>query len=383
MDLYFNDEHRMLQDMVREFAENEVAPVAEQLDKDERFPTEIVSQMGELGLMGMPFPEEYGGAEMDTVAYTIAVEELAKVDSSVAITMAAHTSLGTNPIYLFGTPEQKEKYLPKLTSAEYLGCFGLTEPEAGSDAGGTKTVAIAEGDDFIINGSKNFITNAGFAGTCVLTARTDMNAKGSQGISVFLVETNTPGFHIGKPEKKMGWRASDTRPLTFDNMRVSKKTLLGPLHDGFIQMMTALQGGRISVAALSLGLAQAAFNAAVKYTTERDAFGQKIHRFQGGGLPLADIATEIEAARHLIYYAAWLKDQGKNIVKEAAMAKLFASELAVKATQLAVQVHGGYGYIKEFPVERYFRDAKILTIGEGTSEVQKLVIMKQILSSLS
>ena len=383
MDLYFNDEHRMLQDMVREFAENEVAPVAEQLDKDERFPTEIVSQMGELGLMGMPFPEEYGGAEMDTVAYTIAVEELAKVDSSVAITMAAHTSLGTNPIYLFGTPEQKEKYLPKLTSAEYLGCFGLTEPEAGSDAGGTKTVAIAEGDDFIINGSKNFITNAGFAGTCVLTARTDMNAKGSQGISVFLVETNTPGFHIGKPEKKMGWRASDTRPLTFDNMRVSKKTLLGPLHDGFIQMMTALQGGRISVAALSLGLTQAAFNAAVKNTTERDAFGQKIHRFQGVSMPLADIATEIEAARHLIYYAAWLKDQGKNIVKEAAMAKLFASELAVKATQLAVQVHGGYGYIKEFPVERYFRDAKILTIGEGTSEVQKLVIMKQILSSLS
>lgn len=382
MKQYFQEEHYMLQDMVRDFANNEVAPLAEKMDREERFPTELIPKLAELGLLGIPFPEEYGGAGMDTLAYTLVIEELAKVDSSVAITVAAHISLGTYPIFLFGNEAQKAQHLSHLIAGEYLACFGLTEPEAGSDAGGTRTTAVRDGDDWIINGSKNFITNAGYAGVCNLSAVTNPDSKRPEGISVFMVDTKTPGFIIGPPEKKMGWRASDTRALTFENMRVPADALLGKLDVGFKQMVTALVGGRISVAALSLGLAQAALDAALKYSNEREAFGKKIHRFQGIGLQLADLATEIEAARHLVYYASHLKDQGEDVVKAAAMAKLKASETAVRATNLAVQVHGGYGYIKEFPVERYFRDAKVLTIGEGTSEVQKLVILKQLLKGL-
>lgn len=376
MELYFRDEHRMLQEMVRDFAQNEVAPIAAEIDQNERFPKELIPKLAELGLLGIPFPEQYGGAEMDTLAYTLAIEELAKVDSSVAITVAAHISLGSYPIFLFGSDAQKEKYLPRLTAGEFLGCFGLTEPGAGSDAAGTKTNAVRDGDEWVINGAKMFITNAGYAGTCVLTAVTNPALEGTNGISAFLVETHTPGFIIGPPEKKMGWRASDTRPLTFENMRVPADSLLGPLDNGFKQFTKALQGGRISVAALGLGLAQAALNAAIKYADEREAFGKKLYRFEGVGFPLAEIATKIEAARHLVYHASYLKDQGKDTTTAAAMAKLYATEVAVKATQMAVQIHGGYGYIKEFPVERYFRDAKILTIGEGTSEVQKLIIRK-------
>ena len=376
MDLYFKEEHYLLQDMVRAFAQNEVAPIAAEIDQNERFPKELIPKLAELGLLGIPFPEEYGGAGMDTMAYTLVVEELAKVDSSVAITLAAHISLGSYPIFLFGTEAQKSKYLPKLIAGEYLGCFGLTEPGAGSDAAGTKTTAIRDGDEWVINGSKMFTTNAGYAGTCVLTAVTNPNLPGTNGISAFLVETDTPGFSVGPPEKKMGWRASDTRPLTFDNLRVSADALLGPLDAGFKQFTKALFGGRISVAALSLGLAEGALAAAVKYANEREAFGKKIYYFEGVGFPLAELATEIEAARHLVYHASFLKDQGRDITQAAAMAKLYASELAVKTTQIAVQVHGGYGYLKEFPVERFFRDAKVLTIGEGTSEVQKLIIRK-------
>ncbi|MCF7797857.1 MAG: acyl-CoA dehydrogenase family protein [Candidatus Marinimicrobia bacterium] len=382
MDLYLREEHIMLREMVQDFARNEVEPLAAEIDQNERFPKELIPQMAELGLLGIPFPEAYGGAGMDTMAYTLAVEELAKVDSSVAITLAAHISLGCYPIFQFGTEEQKQKYLPRLIAGEFLGCFGLTEPGAGSDAAGTKTTAVREGDEWVINGAKMFITNAGYAGTCVLTAVTNPELKGVNGISAFLVETNTPGFIVGPPEKKMGWRGSDTRALTFENLRAPADALLGPLDNGFRQFTRALQGGRISVAALGLGLAQAALNAAVKYSNEREAFGKKIYRFEGVGFPLAELATEIEAARHLVYYASYLKDQGKDATREAAMAKLFATEVAVKATQTAVQVHGGYGYIKEFPVERYFRDAKILTIGEGTSEVQKLIIRKDLFKDI-
>lgn len=382
MKQYFQEEHYMLQDMVRDFAANEVAPIAEAMDREERFPEELIPKLAELGLLGIPFPEKYGGADMDTMAYTLVIEELAKVDSSVAITVAAHISLGTTPIFLFGSDAQKEMHLENLISGKYLACFGLTEPEAGSDASGTKTTAVKDGDEWIINGSKNFITNAAFSGVCNLTAVTDSDAKRPGGISVFMVKPETPGFIIGPPEKKMGWRGSDTRALTFENMRVPDDALLGELHIGFKQMTTALVGGRISVAALSLGLAEGALEAALKYSDEREAFGKKIHRFQGIGLEMADIATEIEAARHLVYHASYVKDNGGDVVKAAAMAKLKASEIAVRATNFAVQVHGGYGYIKEFQVERFFRDAKVLTIGEGTSEVQKLVILKRLLKGL-
>lgn len=382
MKQYFQDEHYMLQDMVRDFASREIAPIAGSLDLEERFPEELIPKMAELGLLGIPFSEKYGGAGMDTLAYTLVIEELAKVDSSVAITVAAHISLGISPIYLFGNNEQKEQHIANLIAGKYLACFGLTEPDAGSDAGSTKTTAVRKGDGWVINGAKNFITNAGYSGVCNLTAVTDPDAKRPGGVSVFMVDPETPGFTIGPPEKKMGWRGSDTRALTFQDMHVPESALLGEVNVGFSQMMTALVGGRISVAALALGLAEGALEAALTYSDQREAFGKKIHRFQGVGMQLAELATEVEAARHLVYQASYIKDNGGNVVKAAAMAKLKASETAVQATNLAVQVHGGYGYIKEFQVERFFRDAKILTIGEGTSEVQKLVILKQLLKGL-
>lgn len=376
---YFTDEHIMLRDMVRDFVANEVEPIASEIDQMMRFPEETVQKMGELGLMGIPYPEEYGGAGMDTVAYALVIEEIGKVCQSTAITLAAHTSLGTYPIFRFGTDEQKKRYLPKLVSGEMLGSFGLTEPQAGSDASRTQTTAVPDGTEWIVNGGKMFMTNAGYAGTIVFTAVTDPDAPQGKGISVFLVEAGTPGLKIGKKESKMGWRGSDTRQVFFEDMRIPKGNLIGELNNGYAQFMETLDGGRISIAALSLGLAEGAFDAAKKYVNEREAFGQKIKRFQGVSFPLADLATKIEAARHLTYHAAQLKDAGKDFKIESGMAKLFASELATWATNQAVQVHGGYGYIKEFPVERFFRDAKVLEIGEGTSEIQRLLIAREVL----
>ncbi len=375
---YFSEEHRLLRDMVREFARNEVGPVADELDREGRFPDELVSKMAELGLMGIPIPQEYGGAGMDTVAYTIAVHELAKVDGSVAITAAAHTSLGTMPILLFGNKDQKEKYLPPLASGEMLGAFGLTEPEAGSDAGATRTRAERKGDKFIVNGQKVFCTNAGQAGVFVITTRLIEDGE-DQGVSAFLVEKDTPGLRLGKPEKKMGWRASDTRSLFFEEMEVPAGNLLGQPARGFRQFLQALTGGRISVGALALGTGEGAYQLALNYSREREAFGRKISQFQAVQFTLADMATQLEAARHLVYHAAWLMDQGQHVIKEAAMAKLFASELAMRITTDAIQIHGGYGYIRDYQVERFFRDAKVLEIGEGTSEVQRMVIARQIL----
>ncbi len=375
---YFSEEHRLLRDMVREFARNEVGPVADELDREGRFPDELVSKMAELGLMGIPIPQEYGGAGMDTVAYTIAVHELAKVDGSVAITAAAHTSLGTMPILLFGNKDQKEKYLPPLASGEMLGAFGLTEPEAGSDAGATRTRAERKGDKFIVNGQKVFCTNAGQAGVFVITTRLIEDGE-DQGVSAFLVEKDTPGLRLGKPEKKMGWRASDTRSLFFEEMEVPAGNLLGQPARGFRQFLQALTGGRISVGALALGTGEGAYQLALNYSREREAFGRKISQFQAVQFTLADMATQLEAARHLVYNAAWLMDQGQHVIKEAAMAKLFASELAMRITTDAIQIHGGYGYIRDYQVERFFRDAKVLEIGEGTSEVQRMVIARQIL----
>jgi short-chain 2-methylacyl-CoA dehydrogenase len=368
-----SDDHRLIQETVRDFARNEVAPVAEELDREKRFPYEIVEKLGELGLMGIPFPEEYGGAGGDSLAYALAVEELTRVDSSVAITMCAHTSLGTQPIYLFGTDEQKERYLPDLCAGRKLGAFGLTEPEAGSDAGNTKTRARLEDGSWVIDGAKQFITNAGtgISGHVAITART-----GDGEISNIIVENGTPGYEQGEPYRKMGWNASDTRPLTFDGCRVPEENLLGPRGAGFKQFLHILDIGRIGVAAMGVGLAQGALDQALAYAKERRAFGQPISKFQAIQAKLADMATEVEAARLLTYKAAYLKDQARNFTITAAQAKLKTGRLAVRATEEAVQIHGGYGYIEEYPVCRFYRDAKILTIGEGTDEVQQMVIAR-------
>jgi short/branched chain acyl-CoA dehydrogenase len=368
-----SDDHRLIQETVRDFARNEVAPVAEDLDREKRFPYEIVEKLGELGLMGIPFPEEYGGAGGDSLAYALAVEELTRVDSSVAITMCAHTSLGTQPIYLFGSDEQKQRYMPDLCAGRRLGAFGLTEPEAGSDAGNTKTRARLEDGEWVIDGAKQFITNAGtdISGHVAITART-----GDGEISNIIVENGTPGYEQGTPYRKMGWNASDSRPLTFDGCRVPEENLLGPRGAGFKQFLHILDIGRIGVAAMGVGLAQGALDEALAYAKERKAFGQPISKFQAIQAKLADMATEIEAARLLTYKAAYLKDQDRNFTITAAQAKLKTGRLAVRATEEAVQIHGGYGYIEEYPVCRFYRDAKILTIGEGTDEVQQMVIAR-------
>lgn len=376
-DLFFSDEHLMLRDMVREFAANEVAPVAAELDHEALFPSEIIEKMAELGLMGIPIPEEYGGTGMDFVAYITAVYELGKVCASTAITMAAHTSLGTTPILLAGTEEQKQKYLPRLASGEMIGAFGLTEPEAGSDAGATKTTAVLDGDEWVINGSKIFTTNAGVAGLITVTAKAIIDGK-EEGIGAFIIETENPGLSVAPLEKKMGWKASDTRQIFFENLRIPQENLLGSPADGFKTFLKTLTGGRISVGALSVGTAEGAYEAALKYSTERKAFGKPIHRFQSVGFKLADMATEIEASKLLVYNAAHKYNTGQDVAKEAAMAKLFASETAMRSATEAIQVFGGYGYIKEYPVERYFRDAKALTIGEGTSEIQRIIISREI-----
>ncbi|HEX6618154.1 MAG TPA: acyl-CoA dehydrogenase family protein, partial [Solirubrobacteraceae bacterium] len=348
-------------------------PVAEELDREKRFPYEIVAKMGELGWMGIPFPEEVGGAGGTTLQYALAVEELTRVDSSVAITMCAHTSLGTQPIHLFGSPAQKEALLPDLCSGTKLGAFGLTEPEAGSDAGNVRTRAALEDGEWVVNGAKQFITNAGtdISGHVAITART-----GDGEISNLIVEKGTPGYEQGTPYRKMGWNASDTRPLTFTDCRVPEENLLGPRGQGFKQFLHILDIGRIGVAAMGVGLAQGALDEALAYAKERRAFGQPISKFQAIQGKLADIATEIEAARLLTYKAAFLKDEGRNFTLTAAQAKLKTGRLAVRACEEAVQIHGGYGYIEEYPVCRFYRDAKILTIGEGTDEVQQMVIAR-------
>jgi short-chain 2-methylacyl-CoA dehydrogenase len=373
MNFDFTDEQKNIQRLARDFAQQEVKPVAEELDRTKSFPYEIVGKLAELGLMGMPFPEEYGGAGADNLSYALAIEELGRIDSSVAITVAAHTSLGTFPIYQFGTEEQKQRYLPDLCAGRKLWSFGLTEPEAGSDAGNVRTTAKLEDGDWVINGAKQFITNAGtdISGGVTITART-----GDDEVSNIIVPTGTPGYEIGEAYRKMGWNASDTRPLSFDGARVPEENLLGPRGMGFRQFLQTLDGGRIGVAAMSVGLAQGALDEALAYAKERRAFGQPISKFQAIQAKLADMSTEIEAARMLTYKAAWLKDEGRNFTLTAAHAKLKSGRLAVRATEEAVQIHGGYGYIEEYPVCRFYRDAKILTIGEGTDEVQQMVIAR-------
>ncbi|MEA2293357.1 MAG: short-chain 2-methylacyl-CoA dehydrogenase [Solirubrobacteraceae bacterium] len=373
MDFDLSPDHDLIRRTVRDFAEQEVAPVAGQLDHEKRFPYEIISQLGELGFMGIPFPEEYGGAGGDSLAYALAVEELTRVDSSVAITMCAHTSLGTQPVYLFGTEEQKQRYLPDLCAGRRLGAFGLTEPEAGSDAGNVRTRASLEDGEWVVNGAKQFITNAGtdISGHVAITART-----GEREVSNLIVERGTPGYEAGEPYRKMGWNASDTRPLTFEDCRVPEDALLGPRGMGFRQFLHILDIGRIGVAAMGVGLAQGALDQALAYAKERRAFGKPISKFQAIQAKLADMATEIEAARLLTYKAARLKDHGRNFTLTAAQAKLKTGRLAVRCTEEAVQIHGGYGYIEEYPVCRMYRDAKILTIGEGTDEVQQMVIAR-------
>jgi short-chain 2-methylacyl-CoA dehydrogenase len=379
MDFDLTDEQRLLRDTVRDFARQEVAPVAEELDRTKSFPYELVAKMGELGLMGIPFPEQYGGGGADTLAYALAVEELTRIDSSVAITMAAHTSLGTMPIYLWGSDEQKDDWLPQLCSGQKLAAFGLTEPEAGSDAGNTHTRAALEDGEWVVNGTKQFITNSGtdISGCVTITAVTGQE-NGNKEISNLIVPNGTPGFEAGEPYRKMGWNASDTRPLTFDDCRIPEGNLLGPRGAGFKQFLAILDGGRIGVAAMGVGLAQGALDEAISYSKERQAFGQPIGKFQAIQAKIADLSAQIEAARLLVYRAAILKDRGESFTLTAAQAKLITGRLAVRATEEAVQIHGGYGYIEEYPVCRFYRDAKILTIGEGTDEVQQMVIARQL-----
>jgi short/branched chain acyl-CoA dehydrogenase len=373
MNFDLSDDHELIRRTVRDFAEQVVAPVAEELDREKRFPYEIVRQLGDLDLMGIPFPEEYGGGGGDSLAYALAVEELTRVDSSVAITLCAHTSLGTQPVYLFGTEEQKQRLLPDLCAGRKLGAFGLTEPEAGSDAGNTRTRARLDDGEWVIDGAKQFITNAGteISGHVAITART-----GDEEVTNLIVENGTPGYEQGEPYRKMGWNASDTRPLSFADCRVPEENLLGPRGGGFKQFLHILDIGRIGVAAMGVGLAQGALDQALAYASERHAFGKPISSYQAIQIKLADLSTEIEAARLLTYKAALEKDAGRNFTLTAAQAKLKTGRLAVRASEEAVQIHGGYGYIEEYPVCRFYRDAKILTIGEGTDEVQQMVIAR-------
>jgi alkylation response protein AidB-like acyl-CoA dehydrogenase len=374
MDFEITSDQQLLRDTVRDFARAEIAPVAERLDRDHEFPYEIVRKLAELDLMGIPFPQEYGGGGGSTAQYALVVEELTRVDSSVAITLCAHTSLGTQPLYLFGSEDQKQQFLPRLCSGEILGAFGLTEPEAGSDAGNTQTRARLEDGEWVINGAKQFITNAGteISGVVVITAVTGDDRE----ISNILVQNGTPGYEPGPQYRKMGWHASDTRPLSFSDCRVPEQNLVGARGRGLQQFFQVLDIGRIGVAAMGVGLAQGALDEALAYAKERRAFGKPISSFQSIQAKLANLATEIEACRLLVQKAAWLKDQGKNFSLTAAQAKLKSGRLAVHAADEAVQIHGGYGYIEEYPVARFYRDAKILTIGEGTDEIQELVIAR-------
>ena len=369
------EEHELVRRTVRDFAEQRIAPVAEELDREERFPYEIVAELAGLGLMGMPIPEEYGGAGADTLSYAIAVEELTRVDSSVAITVAAHTSLGTMPIFLYGSEEQKREWLPQLASGQRLAAFGLTEPDAGSDAGATRTRAELRDATWVVNGSKIFITNAG---TDITACVTITALTGEDEISNLIVPNGTVGYEISAPMRKLGWHASDTRELSFRDCAVPERNLLGPRGEGFRQFLEILDGGRISVAAMGVGLAQGAYDLAESYAKERRQFGKPIAEFQAIRFRLADMATEIEAGRNLVYKAAWLKDEGRPFAQEAAMAKLFTGELSHRVANWALQIHGGYGYMEEYAISRLYRDQKILEIGEGTNEVQRMVIAKHL-----
>jgi short/branched chain acyl-CoA dehydrogenase len=375
MNFDLSDEHELIRRTVREFAEEKVAPVAAELDREHRFPYDLVAEMAELGLMGMPIPEEYGGGGTDTLSYAIAVEELTRVDSSVAITVAAHTSLGTMPIFLFGSEEQKREWLPDLASGQKLAAFGLTEPGAGSDAGASRTRAELRDGEWVINGSKIFITNAG---TDISACVTITAVTGEDEISNLIVPNGAPGYEISPQMEKLGWRASDTRELSFKDARVAEGNLLGPRGKGFQQFLEILDGGRISVAAMGVGLAQGAYDLAFKYAQEREQFGKPIARFQAVQFKFADMATEIEAGRNLVYKAAWLKDEGRPFAKEAAMAKLYTGELAHRVANESLQIHGGYGFMEESPISRLYRDQKILEIGEGTNEVQRMVIARHL-----
>lgn len=376
MNLRFTEEQEMMRRMVRDFAEKEVAPFIEKMEGGE-FPHDILKKMGELGLMGIPIPEQYGGSGMDFTSYIIAIHELSKVSATVGVILSVHTSVGTNPILYYGNEAQKQKYVPKLASGEYLGAFCLTEPSAGSDAASLKTRAVKSGDDYIINGSKVFITNGGEADTYIVFASTNPDL-GSKGISAFIVDKNTPGLVIGKDEQKMGLHGSRTVQLTFEDMKVPSENLLGEEGQGFKIALGNLDVGRIGIAAQALGIAEAALEAATDYAKERRQFGKPIASHQGVGFKLADMATAVEAAKLLIYRAAQLRQHGKKCGKEASMAKLFASKTAVDVTTEAIQVFGGYGYTEDYPVERYFRDAKVTEIYEGTSEIQRMVISKQL-----
>jgi alkylation response protein AidB-like acyl-CoA dehydrogenase len=398
--LYFSEQHLAVRNMVREFARGEVAPVAAELDAKAEFPWESVRKMGDLGLLGIPWPEELGGAGLDVLSYIIVINEMAKVDASHAITISAHTTLGTSPIVNFGTDAQKKKYVPLLASGKVLGGFGLTEPSAGSDAASTRSTAVRKGSHYVLNGTKAFITHGGVGEVFVVTAVTEPG-KGTKGISAFIVtkqasdlekahgighDESLPamaGFRAGKKEDKLGWRASDTRSLVFEDVEVPAENLLGEEGEGFNNFMKTLDAGRVGMAALALGLAEGAFEQSLRYATLRKQFGQPIANFQGIQFQLADMATEIEAGKHLMFHAAWLAEHKQPFSKQAAIAKLYCSELAMRTTIKAIQIHGGYGYTKEYPVERMFRDAKICEIGEGTSEIQRMVIARNLLKELA
>ena len=380
MDFELTAEQELARRTARDFAEAEIAPVIARYDEAEEFPAELIAKLGALGFMGALFPPELGGAGLDYVAYALVVEELSRVDGSVGITMWAHNSLCTNHIYMFGTPAQRDRYVPPLARGEVLGAWGLTEPGSGSDAAAMKTTAVAAGDAWVLTGSKAFITNGSVAGTAVVLAKTDPAAAG-RGVSAFIVERGTPGFRPGQRYKKLGLHASDTAELVFEGARVPKANLLGERNRGFQDTKKVLEGGRVAMAAMGVGLAQGALDQAVRYAKERHAFGQPIGQFQGIQAALADLATEVEAARLLTLRAAYGKDQGRPVMREASMAKVFSSEVAVRCATKAVQIHGGYGYTREFPIERFYRDAKLCEIGEGTSEVQRMVIARYLLES--
>lgn len=379
MKLHFTDEQKMIRQMVREFAQKEISPAVERMEKEDRFPIEVLKKMGSLGLMGIPIPEAYGGSEMDYISYVIAIHEISKISATVGVALSVHTSVGTNPILYFGTEEQKKKYIPKLASGEYIGAFALTEPSAGSDAASLKTRAVLKGDHYSLTGSKMFITNGTDADTFIVFANAAPD-KGSKGITAFIVEKGTDGFTAGKPERKMGLHGSGTVALSFDEARIPIENRLGEVGEGFKIAMANLTNGRIGIAAQSLGIAEGALEHARKYAMERRQFGKPIGHQQGIGFKLADMATQVEAAKLLVYQAAHRVQSGLNCVKEASMAKLFASQAAMKVSIEAVQVFGGYGYTEEYPVERYFRDAKVCEIYEGTSEIQHIVISKQLLN---
>lgn len=380
MDFGFTSEQQQLRKSIREFCEAEIKPHVMKWDESQEFPLDVFRQLGKLGALGAVFPEELGGAGYSYVDYSIAMEEIARVDPSIALSVAAHVSLCANHIFLAGSDEQKKRYLPKLTSGEWIGCWSLTEPEAGSDAGGTRTKAVLEGDSWVLNGGKTFTTNAHVADVCVAMAMTDRSAS-AHGISAFILEKGAPGFRVGKKENKLGMRCSPTGEVLFTDCRLPAAQLCGKRGEGFVDSLRILDGGRISIAALSVGLAQGAYEAALKYSKQRKQFSRFISEFQAIQHKLADMATEIDAARLLTLRAAWLKDSGASVNKESAMAKLYASEAAVRAANQALQIHGGYGFIKDYPVEKFYRDVKLCTIGEGTSEIQKLVIARQLLKS--